>query len=41
VGRTPLGTYIAFTVLARVCELGTSQRMAAYERGRVANAEGS
>lgn len=34
-------TYLAFTVFATVCESGTSQRMAAYERGRVASAEGS
>jgi hypothetical protein len=36
----PLGTYVAFTVLARVCEFGTSQRMAAYERGQAVVAEG-
>ena len=34
-------TYLAFTVLASVCEFGTSQRMAAYERGLAASTEGS
>jgi len=34
-------TYLAFTVLASVCEFGTSQRMAAFERGRTVGAEGS
>ena len=29
-----IGTYIAFTIFTSICELGTSQRMDAYERGR-------
>jgi hypothetical protein len=37
----PLGTYVAFTIFARVCEFGTSQRMAAYERGQAVGAQGS